>query len=292
MKRFLLSLFILISSSLISIPSFALGKLGHQVVCQLAFEHLSVSKQEKITHLLVNIPEKHQELINHYNYKKKGSAITFATACTWADAIKRAEEYKDFNSWHYLNVPRNQGNITENACQENCLPQAILHHQKVLANKDTTKAWSQAKALMFLGHWLGDIHQPLHVSFASDLGGNRVKLGHLGTKCSSLHWYWDDCILYRGKNSKAQWLDLLSSQWQKNAPNWQPEQVWQWANESFQIVRKPSFNYCQMDEQGFCLQPKQKVILPQDYLTQHQGIMEQRLLLAAKRLTQVLSASL
>lgn len=282
----------LVGLSLMSLPSFALGKLGHQVVCQLAFEHLPITKQEKITQLLASIPKKHQELINHYNYKKKGSTITFATACTWADAIKRAEEFKNYNSWHYMNVLRDQSTITANICQENCLPQAILHHQKILAKKDTTQVWTQTKALMFLGHWLGDIHQPLHVSFASDLGGNRIKLAHLGSKCSSLHWYWDDCILYRGKGSKAQWLDLLNSQWQKNVQSWQAEQVWQWANESFQIVKKPSFKYCQMDNQGNCQQPKQKVILPQDYLAQHQGIIEQRLLLAAQRLTQVLSASL
>jgi len=31
----------------------------------------------------------------------------------------------------------------------------------------------QAKlvSLKFLGHWVGDIHQPLHVSFADDRGG-------------------------------------------------------------------------------------------------------------------------
>ena len=31
-------------------------------------------------------------------------------------------------------------------------------------------------ALKFLGHWIGDLHQPLHVSYADDKGGNHVTL--------------------------------------------------------------------------------------------------------------------
>jgi hypothetical protein len=88
-------------------PSFALGKLGHQIVCQLAFEHLPLTKQTQISTLLKIIPKKHQRLINNYNYKKQDSPITFANACTWADAIKRLESFKAYSSWHYMNVPRN-----------------------------------------------------------------------------------------------------------------------------------------------------------------------------------------
>lgn len=291
-NRFLRCFFWLSSLSIVSQPSFALGKLGHQIVCQLAFDHLPVNKQEKIKQLLATTPKKHQVLINRYNYIKKGSAITFANACTWADAIKHTKKFSRYNSWHYLNVPRNQTFITSKTCQENCLPQAILLHQKALAQKDQPATWSQTKALMFLGHWLGDIHQPLHISFTSDLGGNKIKLSHVDIQCTNLHWYWDDCLLYRGKNSKAQWLELLTLQWQQNGRLWQPIQVWQWADESFQLIKKPSFNYCHMDNQGHCQAPKKEVILPQGYFKKHQGIMEQRLLLAAKRLTQILSVSL
>ncbi len=274
-------------------PSLALGKLGHQLVCQLAFEHLSPSKQEKVNRLLALIPSNHQDLINHYNYKKQGSTISFAQACTWADAIKRAEEFKTYSRWHYVNVPRDQVTIKANACQKDCLPQAILHHQQLLSQNADKGTWQQTQALLFLGHWLGDIHQPLHVSFASDLGGNQVELSHLATKCSNLHWYWDDCILYKGKQGKSEWLQLLTAQWQQHStPNWQPSQVWQWADESFQLVKSPSFNYCQLDSQGRCQSLEQKVNLPEDYMQQYQPVMAQRLLLAAQRLTKILAVTL
>jgi hypothetical protein len=274
---------------LLSKPSLALGKLGHQVICQLAFEYLPADKQTKITKLLKTLPKQHQALINRYNYQKQDAAITFANACTWADAVKRLEEFKGFNSWHYMNVPREHAEIKAKDCDKNCLPQAILNHQQILTQTKNQNNWRQAQALLFLGHWLGDIHQPLHVSFADDIGGNKIKFSHLETKCNNLHWYWDQCILYRGKHSKRKWLDLLRAKWQQQSqPKWQVEQVWQWADESFQLAKEANFNYCQLNSQGSCQKPKDKIKLPQGYLKQYQPIMEQRLLLAAQRLTRIL----
>lgn len=284
---------LLLFALLVSNTSLAVGKLGHQVVCELAFTHLSLEKQEKITTLLASIPEPDQQLINHYNYRKPNQTVSFADACTWADAIKRVESYRSFSAWHYMNVPRNHKKININDCKANCLPQAILQHQQLLiANKNKIN-WERIQALLFLGHWLGDIHQPLHISFADDLGGNKVKFSHLETKCNNLHSYWDECILYRGKSSKKKWLALLEKQWTTNSqPKWQTEQVWQWADESFQLAKAASFNYCQEDGQGNCQKPNNKIKLPPDYLTQYQPVMEQRLLHAAQRLTKVLEASL
>lgn len=274
-------------------PSFALGKLGHQVVCQLAFEHLPLIKQEQISKLLKTIPKKHRRLINNYNYKKQDGSVTFADACTWADAIKRFKQFKPYQAWHYMNVPRNHSNIEPNDCSKNCLPQSIITHQKILAEAKNTINWTQAQALFFLGHWLGDIHQPLHISFADDLGGNNIKFTHLTTKCKNLHWYWDECILYKGKNSKKKWLALLTKQWhQHSQPEWKKAQVWQWADESFQIIKSETFNYCQLNSEASCQKQTSKLRLPKNYLQQHQGIIEERLLLAAQRLTQILKVTL
>ena len=280
---------------LLSNPSYALGKLGHQIICQLTFEHLPENKQIKITNLLNTIPKMHQELINSYNYQKPDAPVTFANACTWADAVKRIESYKEYSAWHYMNVSREHTAIKKADCKENCLPQAILQHQYQLAQSKNTnkKNWQQAQALLFLGHWLGDIHQPLHISFADDLGGNKIKFSHLETKCSNLHWYWDQCILYRGKHSKTKWLSLLTTKWnQQSQPDWQTAQVWQWADESFQLAKKSSLNYCQLNNDGSCQRPMNKIKLLPDYLAQYQPIMEQRLLQAAQRLTKVLEAVL
>ncbi|GAA0822738.1 S1/P1 nuclease [Colwellia sp. D2M02] len=276
-------------------PSFALAKLGHQLVCQLAFEHLPESKQQRIKQLLAFIPAKEQRRINRYNHTKESDEITFAKACTWADAIKKQDSYQQYNAWHYMNLPRSNTNVIANSCDKNCLPQAILYHQNKLQHLDVS--WQKTQALLFLGHWLGDIHQPLHVSYASDLGGNKIKLAKQ-KQCTNLHWYWDSCILAQSQRTYVQWLSLLAAQWhKKSTPAYQPAQVWLWADQSYQLVRKNSFQYCQLDSAGEasnkrCVQPRKTVVLTDNYQQVHLPIMEQQLLLAAKRLQKVLEASL
>eukprot|EP00010_Vexillifera_abyssalis_P005371 CAMPEP_0201562374 /NCGR_PEP_ID=MMETSP0173_2-20130828/79293_1 /ASSEMBLY_ACC=CAM_ASM_000268 /TAXON_ID=218659 /ORGANISM="Vexillifera sp., Strain DIVA3 564/2" /LENGTH=368 /DNA_ID=CAMNT_0047976935 /DNA_START=13 /DNA_END=1119 /DNA_ORIENTATION=- len=55
--------------------------------------------------------------------------------------------------------------------------------------------------LAFITHFVGDVHQPLHVSFACDLGGNEVKTLYdwdskqHGNYSAALHKIWDTVIL-------------------------------------------------------------------------------------------------
>jgi len=297
-----------------SLPSFALAKLGHQLVCQLAFEHLSNRNQKKIILLLGTIPLPTQQHINRYNRVEKNTPISFSNACTWADAIKKEPIYKKYKTWHYMNIPRSYSFIPKNSCLNNCLPQAIIQHQKLLSAKkamplysdvitQTTaqstqnSVWIKAKALMFLGHWLGDIHQPLHISYASDLGGNKISLKKKQGHCDNLHSYWDHCILSLSKLTKAEWLAKLTSKWSEIVvPSYKEDHVWHWANESYQTIIQPSFQYCNVilvqDQQKLCQRPSGKVTLADNYHDQHLPLLALQLVKAAKRLTSVLEASL
>lgn len=278
-------------SIIYSHPSFALAKFGHQMVCQLAFDHLPLAKQQRITQLLHAVPREQQTLINHYNRHKKNSDLTFAKACTWADAIKKQKKFKQYNPWHYVNVPRNLVHINKSVCKRNCLPQAIIKHQKQL--QSSPRSWASAQALMFIGHWLGDIHQPLHVSYASDLGGNKVNFVTKQGRCKNLHWYWDTCLIKQAKRSKKQWLEFLNGQWHKRyIPPYQSRHVWLWTDESYQLVRTPSFQYCQLTGNNECQKAKGKIQLADNYAKQYLPVMEQQLLKAAQRLNSLLEASL
>ncbi|XP_027191689.1 endonuclease 4-like isoform X8 [Cicer arietinum] len=50
------------------------------------------------------------------------------------------------------------------------------------------------EALMFLSHFVGDVHQPLHVGFTGDLGGNSITVRWYRRK-TNLHHVWDDMII-------------------------------------------------------------------------------------------------
>ena len=103
----MLKIFFIISIFSFSSYSFALSKMAHQVVCQLAFEHLSPFKQQQVVYLLSNIASPDKKIINKYNHHNSNKAISFSDACTWADAIKNSGEYAKYKTWHYMNVARN-----------------------------------------------------------------------------------------------------------------------------------------------------------------------------------------
>jgi len=264
----------------------------------LAFDNLSPLRQKKVTELLLGLPKDHQILINKYNYKNENAPVSFAQACTWADAIKKRPEYDKYKTWHYLNVSREKTFIEKKSCRENCLLQAIPYHQQqLLAEK---KSWKKTQALMFLGHWLGDIHQPLHVSFASDLGGNKNKIISKNNTCNNLHWLWDECLLYRtnGKMKKKQTFSILyeklTRQWQTdNVSLWQNSPVTEWATESLTLARTPSLLYCKVNTKNQCQSLSNSTItLPNNYYKKHAILLENRILKASVRLADIIEKSL
>ncbi|WP_281559298.1 S1/P1 nuclease [Thalassomonas sp. RHCl1] len=280
--------------------AFALGKMGHQLVCQLSYDHLTPASRQKITKLLAELPKEHRKKIAAYAGGTAGSDnISFADSCLWADAIKKDEAFDAFKPWHYLNIERDIEVITPDTCQENCVTRGILFHQQQLASANDN--WQKLQALMFLGHWLGDIHQPLHISYASDLGGNRSEIKSSLGKCSSMHWLWDDCLLTYPAESKEALaahqqalLAQLSSQWQ-SAPvgNWQKTDVWQWATESLQITRQEDVGYCRLTEDKECkAYGSCKVTIGQDYQMKFAPVLQQRILQAAVRLNALLEQAL
>lgn len=280
--------------------AFALGKMGHQLVCQLSYDHLTPTSRQKITKLLAELPQEHKEKISAYTGAKGSSEnISFADACLWADAIKKDKSFDTFKPWHYLNIDRELEVIGPDACKENCVTRGILFHQQQLSNSNDN--WQKVQALMFLGHWLGDIHQPLHISYASDLGGNRSEINSTLGKCSSMHWLWDDCLLtYPAESEQAlaahkkALLAQLSAQWQ-TAPlaNWQKTDVWQWATESLQIARQQDVGYCRLTENKQCKSYGScKVKIGQDYQMKYAPVLQQRILQAAVRLNDFLEQAL
>jgi hypothetical protein len=57
-------------------------------------------------------------------------------------------------------------------------------------------------ALSFLVHFVGDSHQPLHVSYGSDRGGNEVKADFFGSQ-TNLHSVWDDSFISKAWNDEV-----------------------------------------------------------------------------------------
>ncbi len=295
MNRLLLLLLILLTS--VSFPSWALGQIGHQLVCQLSYELLPQDKQQKINQLLESLPKKHKLLINQYTRTDKDQAVSFANSCTWADAIKRDDSYDEFKPWHYLNVEQDQTNVSQATCRKNCVTQAIRFHSEQL--KHSTTPFEKAQALMFLGHWVGDIHQPLHVSFAADYGGNKNSVIPATGRCNNLHWYWDECLLYPLNKPKKNFdypafkkrlyqqlkQSLSSAPWQE----WRNSNVIDWANESLTLVRSAPLQYCSLVSDNCRSNQTKTIEITPSYHQEFQQKLTKRMLQAAVRLSEQLS---
>jgi hypothetical protein len=205
----------------------AWGDLAHQVICEIAFRELTVPARTAVTLLLQHDPDPH--------YRR------FTNACTWADhPRKRASE-------HFLNLPRTQPAVTEadRTCPlaPTCLLTAIATDTAVLKDANATDA-AKREALKYLGHWLGDLHQPLHISFADDKGGNGVD--ETGPCRYNLHAVWDTCLLTRslGRRVTPIVTALRPELTAANRQAWTQGDVFTWANESYQIARSPTVEYC------------------------------------------------
>ena len=278
--------------------AFALAKVGHKVICQVAFDNLTPTAQNKITFLLKELPKKHKKLINKYNHKSSNKVVSFADTCTWADAVRKYKSFNKYKKWHYLNVSRNETEVTLYTCTKNCITAAINDHKKQLAELSTS--WKKLQALMFLGHWLGDIHQPMHINFASDLGGNKTRIKMKGVKCNNMHWLWDECLLYSPSTSQSQkslfttLYKRLSTQWnQAPITEWKKDSVYTWATESLIISRSPDTLYCALNAKKYCMPLKEKTIkLSDNYQKTHQKILENRMLQASVRLAHAIESAL
>ena len=109
-----------------------------------------------------------------------------------------------------------------------CLLTAIAANTAVL--KDTTASDAdKLAALKFLGHWMGDLHQPLHISFQDDRGGNEVEvIGPLHSRPARL---WDTCLITRSMGPQAARIvaslraELTDSDWQA----WTQGDMMSWA---------------------------------------------------------------
>ncbi|XP_017425842.1 endonuclease 4 isoform X4 [Vigna angularis] len=91
-----------------------------------------------------------------------------AAVCSWADEVRFNYHYRWSSALHYVDTPDFKcnyeyfNNLTE--------------------------------ALLFLSHFVGDVHQPLHVGFIGDLGGNSITVRWYRRK-TNLHHVWDDMII-------------------------------------------------------------------------------------------------
>ena len=151
---------------------------------------------------------------------------------------------------------------------------------------------AKLEALKFLGHWVGDVHQPLHVSFEDDRGGNNITV--TGECRANLHSAWDTCLVLKavGEDVDQAATELMKTITPARIDSWTHSKPMDWANESFAIAEQARTEYC-IRQGASCAQPAGKVndrLLA--YVAANTPIVREQLQKAGVRLAHMLDAAL
>lgn len=180
---------------------------------------------------------------NHLSPKAKAAVKTLlgtedmAIVSTFADEIRYASKYRYTGPWHYLNVK--QG-LTYEGFKKTVLADTSANVYNALLKMEQQlkdpKSSSEEKtfALKMIIHFVGDLHQPMHVSRAEDQGGNKINVKFQG-KDTNLHSLWDSGIIDYNGWSFTEMATALDNVSDPKIKKWQSEPVIKWLYESYQI---------------------------------------------------------
>jgi len=180
MKRIFIYL-ILATGLMIGTNSAAMawGLTGHRIIAEIAQRHLSKKARKNLEKLIGKAP--------------------LAFWANWPDYIKSdtTDKWTQTGNWHYVDLPghldKEEFTHDLEALQGKNLYTQIQQMESLLKNKELPLEQRQI-ALRFLIHFIGDLHQPLHVGRDEDAGGNKIKVTWFG-KPSNLHTVWDSELI-------------------------------------------------------------------------------------------------
>lgn len=237
----------------------AFGRSGHQQICQLAYLQAKPATQQHIDALMQFHP-----------------ANNFAKACAWPDEISNAPALRYTKPHHYINVSRNATTVASQDCaREGCVLSAISHHSALL--QSLGHAEQKLQSLLFVSHFVADLHQPLHVSYADDLGGSKTAV-YLLKQPTNLHGVWDSGLLHaHGYDHNHRLLQQkFATVAQRKIRSWQQGTPVLWANESLQQTRALYQRY------------RPGMLLDEQFVQHDGAVLQQRMLQAAVRLAWLL----
>ncbi|KAF8780023.1 hypothetical protein HU200_001988 [Digitaria exilis] len=171
-----LLLLLLAAAAALPAPSYGWGVDGHLMVCQIAQGRLSDAAAAAVKDLLPSYAG------NNLN-----------SLCSWADDVKF--RYHWSSPLHYIDTPDGLCTYSydrdckdEDGVKGRCVAGAINNYtsQLLTYGRSSAPQYNLTQALLFLSHFMGDIHQPLHVGFTSDRGGNTI----------DVHWYTRKTVLH------------------------------------------------------------------------------------------------
>lgn len=310
--------FVLAWVALLPAKAMAWGANSHVTICEVAYRNLTPVAREQLNEILqtqgAGTVVRGRDGVERRHYRR------FNEGCLEEDERPRRHP-KD----HFVNVSRDLPAIMGDSCPvsassgspQSCIFAGLRRDLGILVDRGRTKE-DRAFALMAIGHWIGDLHQPLHISFADDAGGNGVA-ARLQGRCGmsryhveNMHGLWDNCLPEAGlfervrqrSDFKRTWSlrtiayraadTLMANTDLAEETAYAASEPWQWAAESYAITLAPATAYCGVSgatcasifHDGASRQ------IGQDYLSANKAVAEDRIAKAGFRLAHLLNRAL
>ncbi len=275
-------------------PAGAWGEEGHEIVGLVAEHYLTPQVRARIQTMLA---ADDTGLV----------ARDIAHEAVWADRYRDSDRdgsrrrYYGTRNWHFVDLELQSADL-ERACrgrpelprgtpasqgpENDCIVDKIDQFREELRDSRTDPP-ERLRALQFLLHLVGDLHQPLHAADDHDQGGNREIVAAPGIGTGTLHHDWDTEFVARLGAGARDIADRLSAritdaqrrQWSRGTPT-------DWALESFSIAK--THVYGLLPPPGMA----HRYRLPESYVLDAIGVTAEQLSKAGVRLAFVLNQAL
>ena len=271
---------------------------GHRIIAHIADQFLLPEVRSKVNALLAADTD---PLAPH----------DIAGAATWADRYRDSDidtardRYERTRHWHFARISANRPNIPE-ACFDQaplakgtpaskgpaaaCVIDKIDQFKAELADLATDPA-ERLMALKFLLHFVGDVHEPMHVQDQSNDFGRLtpVRAADKTITPGTLYGYWNRALVHRLGGDEVQAAQRIAATiTPANREVWSGQVTHFWALEAHQLA----VTYANGTMLGdFSPMDGAYIISPAE-LEKAKGIIERQVAKAGFRLAQVLNTAL
>ena len=204
---------------------------------------------------------------------------TLVNASTYADDIKSDTRYDKYYNWHFLNMELDDDYQDITPSENGDVYVAINQCIDILESRSASNL-EKSFYLKLLVHFVGDLHQPLHIGRYEDRGANRVYVKWFGRN-SNLHRVWDSEMINSHNMSYSELaVNLPDPNFQiftKEADKFERNDVLEWIDEIHEYTKK-IYNDVSIDDR-----------LGYEYQYENFGTVKDLLLVGGIRLSKILN---
>lgn len=184
---------ILLNFLFFGVTAYSFDAVGHRIIADIAYQNLHRKAQKQVDKIL----GKH--------------GIVFESS--WADEVRSDKKYAYSYQWHYQNLDDHlaESDIKMLLANPSAKGEHLFFALDSLIHR-LIKDKNDAEALKFLVHFVGDMHQPMHLGRKEDLGGNKVETKWFG-RTINIHSLWDSHMIDFKKMSYSEYSNYLQDKY-------------------------------------------------------------------------------